>query len=234
MLSFLRRYRRTLFLSIVVVFLIGIFVGLGGYLFTSRDTFGTVAVVGSTKIPYNVFLRRVNQILDVLKDKGTEVNDNLIKEVKQDTLRDMIVDELLYSKALELGLVVTDDELARDIRNTPAFQSGGAFDQSAYFQSVYRIYRDTPKAYEEMRHKSLMTMKLKQLIFQAAKYSPEDLQEAYALENKGTLADFDKNKASFEQKLRQARALELINYYLRQISAQVEIRSFLAEREAGA
>lgn len=233
MLSFLRRFRRTLFISIIVVFLVGIFVGLGGYLFTSRDSSGIVAQVGSVKLPYAIFLRRVNQVLDNLRDKGTEVNDTLIKEVKQEMLRDMIVEELLFLRAQELGFVVTDEELSRDIRNTPAFQSGGAFDQGAYFQTVYRVFRDTPKAYEEMRRKTLMAQKLKQLIFQAAKFTPEDLRDAYAMESKGEMKDFEKNKAGFEAKVRQQRALELINYFLRQISASVEIRSYLAERESG-
>lgn len=233
MLSFLRRFRRTLFISIIVVFLIGIFVGLGGYLFTSRDTQGMVAQVGSVKIPYALFLRRVNQTIDNLRDKGTEVNDNLIKEVKQELLRDMIVEELLFVRAQELGFIVTDEELARDIRTTPAFQTGGNFDQNAYFTTVYRVFRDTPQAYEEMRRKTLLTQKLKQLLFQASKFTPEDVRESYAMEFKGDMKDFEKNRAGFEGRIRQQRALELINYFLRQISAQVEIRSYLAERESG-
>ena len=58
MMSFLRRYKTTLFIATIAIFLIGTFVGLGGYLFTSRDTSQSVASVGSTKIPYQDYVTR--------------------------------------------------------------------------------------------------------------------------------------------------------------------------------
>ena len=233
MISLLRRYRKPLFVAIIIIFLFGTFVGLGGYLLTSRDTSGSVASVGAVKIPYPVYMRRVNQYVDALRERGGDVTEAMVKEVKQEMLRDMIVDELLLTKADEMGLAVTDDELSRDIRNTPAFQRAGVFSEDAYFQTVQRYFRDTPEAFEDTRRKSLKTGKLKQLIFQTAKLTPAELQEWYARENKGSMKDFEKNKAAFEGRVQQQRALELINYYLRQISAQVEIHTYLDEREKG-
>jgi len=234
MISLLSRHRKALFIAVIAVFLIGTFVGLGGYLFSSRDTSGTVALVGSVKIPYTRFAVRVDQYAETLRSKGTDVSDDMLKQIKQGMLRDMIVDALLSIKADELGIIVTDEELARDIRNTPAFQRGGAFDQDVYFSVIRSQFRDTPQAYEAQRLQQIKTNKFKQLVYQTAKVTPLDLSQAYAQEHKGVMKSFEKDKAEFTSKLQQQRALDLLNYYLRQLSTQIEIRSYLDQREAGA
>jgi peptidyl-prolyl cis-trans isomerase D len=232
-ISLLRRYRKSLFIAVIAIFLLGTFVGLGGYLFTSRDMAGTVASVGKTKIPYTEFVQRVNQYSDMMRARGSDVSDATLKEVKVGVLRELIVDELLNQKADELGVLVTDDELARDIRNTPGFQRDGQFDQQLYFARVRQFYRDSPEVYERDRRKALKAMKVKQLIYHAAKLTPAEVQDAYKQAHKGTMKDFEKEKAAFEGKAQQARALDLINFYLRQLAQQVEIRTYLEQRESG-
>lgn len=235
MISLLRRFQRPLFIGVIAIFLIGTFVGLGGYLFTSNDTTTAVASVGDVKIPYQRYLTRVNNYIDVLRSRGAdEVTDEMVREVKVNMLRDMIVDELLVAKGEELGLRVTDEELARDIRSSPAFQRGDRFDEETYFANVRRYYRESPQAYEEMRRKTILAGKVKQLIFLSAKLTPAELKELYAAEKKGNLKNFEKDKAAFLQRAHQLRALEIINYHLRQIGGQTEIRSYLEQREAGA
>ncbi len=234
MISFLRKHRKPLFVAVIIIFLAGTFVGLGGYLFTSRDMTEAVASVGSTKIPYARFIRRVNSYVDALRDQdGEVVTDELVAEIKSNMLRDMIVDELLLVRAEKMGIVVTDEDLARDIRNTPAFQRNGTFSEGAYIQAVRSVYRDTPQRYEKQRRRTMMTNKLKQLMFQSAKFTPAELRAAYARGNAGSMKDFEEKKAEYERRAQQERALQLINYYLRQISTQVEIRSFLSQREGG-
>ncbi|MFA6318899.1 MAG: SurA N-terminal domain-containing protein [Elusimicrobiota bacterium] len=234
MIRFLRRHRRPLFIATATIFLIGIFVGLGGYLFTSSDTTESIAVVGSAKIPYRGFIVRVNQYIDAARQQGTEVSDADVKKIKEGILRELIIEEILSSKADEFGLTVTDEELARDIRNTPAFQRGGAFSEQAYFQAVRSVFHDTHQAYEESRRRTIKTNKLKQVFLQAAKLTPDEVREVYAGENKGSLKDFEKNREQFEWRLQQNRAIELINYFLKQTGSQKEIRTFLDQRESGA
>jgi peptidyl-prolyl cis-trans isomerase D len=233
MISFFGRYRQGIYIGVVVVFLIGTFVGLGSYVFLSRDVTGAVAAVGSEKIPYSRFLSRLNQYEDAMKDHGADVTDAAMKEVKLNLLREMIVNQILLSKANEAGILVTDEELSRDIRNTPAFQRDGQFDQLAYFNRVRAALHETPQDYEEDQRKQIEAMRLKQLIFNAAKLPPEELRELYAASNKASMKDFDKKKAEFASRVQQQRALELINYYLRQLSTQLEIRSYLDQRESG-
>ncbi|OGR85461.1 MAG: hypothetical protein A3J74_09935 [Elusimicrobia bacterium RIFCSPHIGHO2_02_FULL_57_9] len=240
MISFLRRYRKVLFIAVIAIFLIATFVGLGGYLFTSRDTSSAVASVGPAKIPYSRYIARVNQYAEVLRSRGTEVNDEMIKELKRAMLQEMIVDELLVSKASEMGIMVADEELARDIRNTPAFQRDGNFSQEAYFFAVRRSFGDTPEAYEGQRRLQIKTAKFKQLLYHSAKLTPAEVdaafkraQDSYAKEHKGSLKGFTATKEAVAGQEQQQKALELINYYLRQLAGQIQIVSYLEQRESG-
>lgn len=234
MISFFRRFQKPLFVAIIVVFLIGTFVGLGGYLFTSRDMDGVVASVGKTKIPYALFVTRVNQYSDAMREKGVDVTDQQLLEIKQGMLRDMIVDELLQQKAAEMGLEVTDAELANEIKNTPGFQRGGQFSQDLYYAALRQVFRQSPAQYETERRKYIRAQKFKQLVYQSSKVAPDEVKELYAKNNKGSLKDFEKQKEQFTARVQQQRAIDLINYYLKQLSQQVEIRTYLQERESGA
>jgi hypothetical protein len=258
-ISFLNRYRRALFIATVAVFLLGTFVGLGGYLFTSRDNTQAVASVGPVKISYQTFRSRVDQYVEAMRSRNGDVSDASVKEIKVDMLREMIVDEMLLVKAQEMGIKITDEELARDIRGTPAFQSGGEFSPETYFRVVRSAFHDTPSGYEEMRRRSLLAGRLKQLIFQAAKLTPSEMEPYFAKDRGEAEKDFQKASAQrhkdpeaakltpaefkerfFQQrkeyvagKAQQMRALELINSLLRQVSAQVEVKSYLEQRESG-
>lgn len=234
MISWFSRYQKPLFIGTVAIFLIGTFVGLGGYLLTSSDSSGAVAKVGSSKIPYSIFIARVNQYSDALRNRGTDVSDQVLGQIKQEMLRDMIVEYLLARKAQKMGISVTNEQLAQDIENTPAFQHDGVFNQELYFYAVRSIYHDTPKAYEKMRRRQILASLFKQIIYQSIKLVPGEVREAYAREHKGSLKNYAKDRAKFSEQLRQAQALDILNYYLRQLVTQIPIRSYLKQRESGA
>lgn len=224
MISFLRRHQKSIFVATITVFLSGSFVGLGGFYFTSRDTDGAVARIGSTKIPAQRLLLRVNQYADALRQKGTEVDDAMMTRLKREMLNDMMIEEMMALKADELGLKVTNEELARDIRATPAFQRDGRFDQDTYFRQVRSIFRENPQEYERSRRKAIKSSRLKQLIYRMAKVPPAEVDAAYAQVLK-TAPKKDAAKITKEavaQNLQQQRAVELINHCLRQLSARVE------------
>lgn len=233
MMEFLRRHQKAAFLATIVIFLLGTFVGLGGYLFTSHDMGGAVASVGKDKIPYSVFSARVNEYADAVRAKGGDVTDDMLNQIKQGMLRDMIVDDLLTQKADALGIVVTDGELARDIQNTPLFQRDGQFSQDLYYGALRSVYHETPEMYEAERREQIKAAKFKQLVYQTAKLTPDELKEQYAQAHKGSMKGFDKDKDSFAAQAQQQRAIDLINYYLRQLTTQVEIHTYLKERETG-
>lgn len=234
MISWLRRYRNGIFAGTIAIFMISIFVGYGGHLFTRSDFADSIAVVGSTKLPYMRYQVRVNQTLEAMREQKQEVTDELAREARRNVLRDMIVDEMLYQQAQKMGIQVTDMELRFNIVNTPRFQSNGQFDQGLYFRTIRSVLNMSPEDYEEQTRKSMMSRKVQEVIFASAKLLPDELKTEYMKSNKGSDKDFEKNKEAFARTLQQQRALDLINFYLRQLSSQMEIRDFLAQREPGA
>jgi hypothetical protein len=225
--SFLRRHQKSIFAATLSVFFGGMFVGFGGYWFTNRDMQGVVARVGKVKITQEMLATRVDLYADRLREQGTDLDDAKLAQLRREMLNNMMVDEMLALKAEELGLVVTDEELARDIRGTPAFVRGGQFDQDAYFQAVRATFHESPQEYEAERRKAIKTARLKSLFYRLEKVSPDDLHEAYGAVNKGSYKNFEKEKDAFTQRLQQQRALDLVNYCLHQMQAQVEIQNLL-------
>ena len=236
MISFLRRHQKSIFVATISVFLSGSFVGLGGVWFTSRDNDGVVARIGGNKIPAQRLLLRVNNYADALRAKGNEVDDAMMARLRREMLNDMMIEEMLAIKADELGLKVTNDELSRDIRATPAFQRGGQFDQDAYFMQVRAMFRETPQEYERSRRKSIKSGRLKQLLYRTAKVPASEVDAAYAQAVKSApKKDAAKiTKEGVAQSLQQQRAVELINHCLRQMSSQIEHQVFLEAIEGPA
>lgn len=234
MISLLSRHRRTLFIATIAVFLAGTFVGLGGYLLGKGGNSQAVATVGSTSIPYSRYLTRVNQYSEALRSRNQDVSDDMLKKIKVETLRDMVVEEILLIKADELGLAVTDEELARSIRAYPAFQVGGEFSPQAYRRAVYSNFRDTVQGYEDMQRRGLKTSRLRQLVYQSATLTPAELRQLYAQAHKGSLKGFEKDQKAFAPRAQQARALDLLNLIIKQVLSQVEVRTYLEQRESGA
>jgi hypothetical protein len=79
----------------------------------------------------------------------------------------------------------------------------------------------------------MLSFKLRQLLFAAAKVVPQEVRSEYLRANKGSDKDFDKEREGFAANLAQTRALDLVNFYLRQLQTQVEITSLLQAREQG-
>lgn len=234
MSSFLRRHQKSIFVATMTIFFGGMFVGFGGYFFSDRDMQGVVARVGKVKITNEALTTRVNLYADRLREQGTELDDDKLKALKREMLNNMMVDEMLNIKADELGFVVTDAELAQDIRSTPAFNRGGQFDQDAYFQAVRATFHESPQQYETERRKAIKTARLKSFFYRLAKVTPDEVREAYAAANKGSMRNFDKRKDSFAADYQQRQALELVNYCLHQMQPQVEVQNLLDRVDNGA
>lgn len=234
MISFLRRHQKSIFAATLSVFFGGMFVGFGGYWFTNRDMQGVVARVGKSKITYQQLMTRVDLYADGLREKGTDLDDEKLAQLKHEMLNNMMVDELLALKADELGLVVTDEELSRDIRSNPAFTRNGQFDSDAYFQAVRATYKQSPQEFERDRRKYIKTTRLKGLFYRVAKVPPSELRWMYAQMNKGSDKGFDKEKDQFALRVQQQGALNLVNHCLRQMQTTVEIQNLLDAFEKGA
>jgi peptidyl-prolyl cis-trans isomerase D len=231
MISFFSKHRRVVFIAVVAVFLVGVFVGLGAYVFTG-SSMGAVADVGGSKIPYQRFLLQVNRASASFKDSGTEVNEVLSKTIKQEVLREMIIEELLSQQGEKLGMRVPDFEVAVEVQNTPQFREGNAFSPRAYFQTIYNEFQMSPAEYEAWRKQARLANKFKQFIFTSMKVTPEEAKAYYLSKNKN-LNGFEKDRAKYTDELAREKFANVANYLLRQLTIRQEIKSYLDQREQG-
>ncbi|OGR61833.1 MAG: hypothetical protein A2X31_01470 [Elusimicrobia bacterium GWB2_63_22] len=231
MISFFSKHRRVVFIGTVSIFLVGVFVGLGAYVFTGSSA-DAVAEVGGQKIPYQRFQQQVSRISGNMKDSGAEVNELLARTIKQEVFREMVVEELLSQQGEKLGMLVPDFEVAVEVQNTPQFREAGAFSPRAYYQTVYNEFQMTPAEYEAWRKKVRLASKFKQFVYTSVKVTPEEAASYYMAKNK-SMKNFDKERAKYTAEIAQQKFGDIANYMLRQISNRQEIKSFLELREQG-
>lgn len=230
MISLLSKYKRIIFIVVVVVFIGSIFF-VSGQIFTSASS-DAVADVGGKKIPYRRFSLQVNRVLANFKDSGAEVSDIVTKNVKQEVFREMVIEELLSQQGYNMGMRVPDFEVAVEIQNTPQFTENGAFNPRLYYQTIFNEFQMSPKDYEAWRKKARLAGKFKQFLFTNVKVTPGELQAYYLAKNK-SLKEFDKNKAKYLDELSKEKFSQVANYLLRQLTVQMEIKSYLDQREQG-
>ncbi|MCH7937290.1 MAG: SurA N-terminal domain-containing protein [Proteobacteria bacterium] len=90
--------------------------------------------IGPREVEYDI-RREINRLRPMLGDQfGVEQarSMGLIESVVQRKINDTAI----YLAAKELGVVIKDDLVLAEIRNTPAFQSLGAFDQGRFQQAL--------------------------------------------------------------------------------------------------
>lgn len=229
--AFFSKHRRIIFGAVAAVFLVGIFVGLGAYMFTGSSD-GAVAEIGGRKIPYSRFTTQVNRVMNSVKDSGTEVNEIISKSVKQEVFREMVIEELLSQQGEKMGMMVPDFEVAVEVQNTQQFREGGQFSPRAYYQAIYNEYQMSPAEYEAWRKKARLANKFKQFLFTSMKVTPDEVKAFYLSKNK-SLANFEKERPKYADELARAKFADVANYLLRQLMTKNEVKSYLEIREQG-
>jgi len=231
MIAFFNKYKKVIYISIAVVFVLTIFYGLGSYMVKGDDNTAAVALVGESKIPYKDFLRNYNRTIDNFKDKGLEqVPDVLAQQIKGRVLQEMLQEELMAQTALDYGFAVSDWELSVIIQNNRAFQSNGRFDRRIYQSALNQVIRMRPAEFEASVRRSILADKFKTMVFGVVKISPLEIEREYA-SRKGGMKDFAKEKESFSTELFNERVTALMNQYLRDAQKRHAIKVLLDERE---
>lgn len=144
--------------GILAIFVIGILVvpfalvGVSSYF--TPDAVNIVARVNDAQITqddytqsFQNYRRRMQSLLG--QNFDADQFDQLV--IRRQHLENLIDQELLTQVSLETGLAVDDERLAQAIRDIPAFQVDGAFNQDVY-QSRLLAQGSTPQRFEnEMR-----------------------------------------------------------------------------------
>ncbi len=187
MMNFLRKHKVAIFLITILGFFAGTFVGFGSYLFGEKTYYDTAAVVNGQKIPYKIYYALYNNAISMIKYSNQDLTEEMIKKIQNDIITNLVKDEIIYQQANKYGITVSDNELAADIQSYPYFlNENNQFDSRYYFQFLNNM-RLSPKEFETLRRKQLVSNKLQLLIASSAKVS--DAQEQFIKENDKDITD---------------------------------------------
>lgn len=187
MLTFLRGHGTKWLVKIVLWALVLAFVGTMGLVWGYGKEKGErpVAQVGNYSITHAEYRRYYENMLRRLQDMaGASLSRDMIKQMNlgRSALDALIMEKLQLKAAKDAGMEVTDEEMRRDIENTPAFQRDGHFDRDLYFAAL-RGGNLAPREYEKMLRQDIMIRKMAQTVTDSVQVTDQDVLDAFMREN---------------------------------------------------
>ncbi|MBN2398503.1 MAG: SurA N-terminal domain-containing protein, partial [Deltaproteobacteria bacterium] len=191
MLQLMRKHAKNWLMKAVLGIIIVVFVFYFGSTRGTQET-ETIAMIDGARIVQADFRNEYQNLLELYRQQyGEHLTDDLIKQigVKQQAFDSILGQAIIMSKADELKLDVSDEELQAFIFSHPAFQRNGVFSSDLY-QRALRYQRMTPEIFEAIQRRALRLEKMERLIRESAKASEREVYEIHKLQNRKVNVDF--------------------------------------------
>lgn len=227
MISFLIKYKKVI-LIITLAFFLGSIVYLGADAYRRGNFSSTAAQVGSADITYRELYRVTEDRARALRNQGVDVDEDMMKYLRQQLLAALISEEVLNQAAHKAGLEVSDYEVAYDIQTSPFFAQNGQFNKTAYEYALKRSVGLTPAEFEAQLRKGKLADRFRGVLYSFYKLTPEEIKHAYNVQH-GNLKNFDENKADFAAQLMDTKMETAQKAFFDQFNNEVEIKTFLQD-----
>ncbi|NLK66687.1 MAG: hypothetical protein GX282_04345 [Campylobacteraceae bacterium] len=189
MINWMQKHRKALVPAIwisTIAFVGAGFVGWGAYSMKS-DTSSAVAKVGDTAISLQEFQIKYNNLYNYINS----ISDGNLTQTQADEMGlDMIAyasiinDTMWLNFANELGIGVSDEDVAKYLVTMPEFQLDGAFDKNLYLNTLARL-GIKPVDFEENLAKNVILDKLNHALnLPVNKNEIEALSSSFFMEDK--------------------------------------------------
>ncbi len=166
MITWMQKHKKWLVITIwisTIAFVGAGFVGWGSYEYGKSS--GAVAVVGDRKVSVEEYQREYSGIYQQYAQAfGNQFNQEMAKKMKlhEAAINLVIQKNLILSYADDLGLNVTDEDIAKELVQMDAFIKDGKFDKELYIK-VLRQNRTTAVEFEESLKRDLLLQKVESL-----------------------------------------------------------------------
>jgi peptidyl-prolyl cis-trans isomerase D len=178
-----------LFGIIIVVFIVSFGPGSRGCTSGGRSATWAAKVNGEVVSP-GEFESQYGNLLRMYQSQGAgDLNPFFRAQLRQMALDQLVQRELVEQEAQRQGIVVTDDEISRVVKQSPAFQQNGQFDYELYKRAVTSNFGG-PSKYEDEVRRSLAYQKMMALLRETAKVSDDDVKDAWLTENDKVSLEF--------------------------------------------
>ena len=226
MISFLIRYKKIILIVTLAFFLGSIaYFGLDAY---RRSNVSFVAAkVGGQKIPTRQVERLAHQRAQQLRNKGIDVDENILKLLRQQMLNALIGTAILTQAAHDAKMAVSDYEVAYTVQQLFGLP-GRPFDTKVYTAQVQSITDMTPAEFEDQLRREQLANRFRGTLYSFYKLTPAEVQYAYKTQH-GNLKNFDQNKQEFSNQLIDTKMETAQRAFDDAFNQRVEIKSYLQD-----
>jgi parvulin-like peptidyl-prolyl isomerase len=150
-----------------------------------------IATVGSDRILYDEFSQHYTRIMSQYRRMlGDKFDEKMLEalNLKAQVLESLVTQRVVLQRAQALGLTVTPDEVASEIKALPVFAQRG-FSKQDYVLFL-RQNGLTPEAFEEGFVRDLMVQKIEDLIKAGVKVSDPEVRELYDRERQQLTVEY--------------------------------------------
>lgn len=204
MITWMQRHKKWLVITIwisTIAFVGAGFVGWGSYDYGSKG--GAVAVVGDREVTVEEYQREYSSLYEQYSRMfGGKFNQELADKLnlKDVAYKLTIQKNLILSFADDLGLDVTDEEIAKQLLKYAAFQKDGKFDKETYIK-VLRQNSTTPAVFEASIKRDLLLQKIESVFkVQASKSEIKNLNKLLFSEDEISIKVLSLNDLNVEIK----------------------------------
>ena len=166
MITWMQKHKKWLVITIwisTIAFVGAGFVGWGSYEYGKSG--GSVAVVGDREVSYDEYQREYSNLYQQYSQIfGEQFNQEMAKQLNISKLAYQFVIEknLIMSFGDELGLDVTNEDIAKELVQIPAFINNGKFDKTTYLK-VLTQNRTTAQDFENTIKRAVLLKKVEEL-----------------------------------------------------------------------
>ena len=185
MLRFMRRHKRSAVVKGLLVIIILVFVGWGVGSYEQARQTASVAIVNGIPITVAELNRAHQNLLQTYQELyGAAYSPELVRQLDLQgrVLDELITAALLIGEAQQLGLRVSDQEVADSIRGIGVFSPDGRFDKEVYLRFL-RISQLTDQEFVEQQRKVLLVQRVESLVIDGTRVSDEELRDRYRIEH---------------------------------------------------
>lgn len=184
MLKFFRKHARGWFMLAIIAIIIIVFVLYFGSNRGSQ-TASVIAIIDGRTISEAEFRNEYEKLLDMVRMRyGANLSPEMLKQMdlKQRAYNSLISQHVIISKAADLKVQVSDEELKNMIMYMPALQTDGVFDERKYRQML-RYNRVSAEDFEALQKINLTAAKIESIVREGIKVSEQEIYDLFVLQN---------------------------------------------------
>lgn len=203
MITWMQRHKKWLITTVwvsTIAFVGAGFVGWGSYDFGKSG--GIIAKIGDREASMTSLQNEYNNIYNqYARMFGNSFNQEMAKQLNLEDVayNSLIQKNLLLSFADEIGLDITDEEVAKELLKIPSFIKDGKFDKETYIK-VLAQNRTNPNDFEEDLKHDLLAQKVQKLFtLDTTKSEIENIGQLLFAEDKIKIKIIDESSIAVSQ-----------------------------------